>query len=178
MDRVLYLFDRHRDKSAVIAASVDWSAAFDRQDPTLAIKSFIEIGVRPSIIPILVSYLSGRKMKVRFNGEESETLSLIGGGPQGTLIGQIMYLVQTNENENHLDAEDRFKYIDDLTIIQIISLAGLLTNYDFHNHVASDVGIGQEFLPPTSYETQEQLNTISQWTEDNLMRINEKNATT
>ena len=71
MDRVLYLFDRHRDKSAVIAASVDWSAAFDRQDPTLDIKSFIEIGVRPSIIPILVSYLSGRKMNVRFDGEES-----------------------------------------------------------------------------------------------------------
>ena len=85
-----------------------------------------------------------------------------------------MYLVQTNENANHLDPEDRFKYIDDLTIIQIISLAGLLTNYDFHNHVASDVGIGQEFLPPTSYETQEQLNTISQWTEANLMKINEK----
>ena len=54
VDRVLYLLDRHNDKSAVIAAIVDWSAAFDRQDPTLAIMRFIEIGVRPSLIPILV----------------------------------------------------------------------------------------------------------------------------
>ena len=30
-------------------------------------------------------------MKVKFNGSESDTLSLIGGGPQGSLIGQIMY---------------------------------------------------------------------------------------
>ena len=66
VDRILYLLDRHSDKSAVIAACVDWSAAFDRQDPTLAIKRFIEIGVRPSIIPILVSYLSGSKMRVKF----------------------------------------------------------------------------------------------------------------
>ena len=55
VDRVLQLLDTYQNKSAVIAAFVDWSAAFDRQDPTLAIKRFIEIGVRPSLIPILVS---------------------------------------------------------------------------------------------------------------------------
>ena len=158
VDRILYLLDRHSDKSAVIAACVDWSAAFDRQDPTLAIKRFIEIGVRPSIIPILVSYLSGRKMRVKFNGEESDLLSLIGGGPQGTLIGQLMYLVQTNHNADNVNPDDRYKYIDDLTILQIISLAGLLTEYDFQLHVASDVGIDQQYLPPTSYDVQEQLN--------------------
>ena len=38
LDRVLLLLDRHPDKSAVIAASIDWAAAFDRQDPTLEIK--------------------------------------------------------------------------------------------------------------------------------------------
>ena len=174
IDRVLCLLDRHSEKSAVIAACVDWSTAFDRQDPTLIIKRFIEIGVRPSIIPILVSYLSGRQMKVKFNGEESELLSLIGGGPQGTLIGQLMYLVQTNHNADNVDPDDRYKYIDDLTILQIISLAGLLINYDFNLHVASDVGIDQQYLPPLSYELQGKLNTISRWTDDNIMAINEK----
>ena len=174
VDRILYLLDRHRDKSAVIAAFVDWSAAFDRQDPTLAIKRFIEIGVRPSIIPILVSYLSGRRMKVKFNGEESDILTLIGGGPQGTLIRQIIYLVQSNSNADNVNPEDRFKFIDDLSILHIISLAGLVTDYNFHSHVASDVGIGQQFLPPSSYGLQDKLNTISQWTQDNLMKLNMK----
>ena len=83
LNRVLQLLDTHRDHSAVIAASIDWASAFDRQDPTLAIKSFIEIGVRPSLIPLLISYLEGRKMQVKFNGEISDNLTLIGGGHRG-----------------------------------------------------------------------------------------------
>ena len=173
LNRVLQLLDTHRDHSAVIAASIDWAAAFDRQDPTLAIKRFIEIGVRPALIPILISYLDNRKMKVKFNGEVSEVLTLIGGGPQGTLIGQIMYLVQTNNNADCVSRDDRFKYIDDLSILQIVCLAGLLTQYDFHAHVASDVGVDQLFLPPSRFQTQEHLNTISHWTDENLMKINE-----
>ena len=122
LDRILKLLDKHPDKSAVIAASLDWAAAFDRQDPTLAIKKFIEMGVRPSLIPVLISYLSHRKMKVKFNEEESDWLDLVGGGPQGTLLGQIEYIIQINNNTDSISEEDRFKYIDDLTILQLVCL--------------------------------------------------------
>ena len=107
INRVLLLLDRYLDKSAVIAAMIDWSAAFDRQDPTLAIKNFIEIGVRPELIPLLISYLNERKMKVRFNGAESDVLSLIGGGPQGSLNGQIMNLVNSNDNAESVGQDHR-----------------------------------------------------------------------
>ena len=172
LDRVLWLLDRYPDKSAVIAASVDWSAAFDRQDPTLAITKFIELGVRPNLIPLLISYLDERRMKVKFNGAESSILSLIGGGPQGSLIGQIMYLVQSNNNADCVGPDDRFKYIDDLSILQIVTLAGLLKSYNFLEHVASDIGIDQLYLPSTNYPTQQHLDSISAWTDDNLMRLN------
>ena len=79
VDRVLTFLDRNTDRSAVIMAGLDWSAAFDRKDPTLAIQKFINIGVRPSLIPLLLSYLTDRQMKVIFNGELSEFLALIGG---------------------------------------------------------------------------------------------------
>ena len=81
IDRVLQLLDTFSDMSAVIAAFVDWKNAFDRQDPTLAIIKFIKLGVRPSLIPLLASYLTDRKMKVKFNNEMSEFLNLIGGNP-------------------------------------------------------------------------------------------------
>ena len=83
---------------AVIATSLDWASAFDRQDPTLGILKFIHLGVRPALILILISYLSDRTMKVKFNGEISELMRLIGGGPQGALIGGIEYLAQSNDN--------------------------------------------------------------------------------
>ena len=89
IDRILKCLDTHSDKSAVIATSLDWASAFDRQDPTLAILKFINLGIRPSLIPILCSYLDDRKMKVKFNNEMSELLTLIGGGPQGTLTGGL-----------------------------------------------------------------------------------------
>ena len=144
IDRILQLLDTHHDKSAVIATSLDWSAAFDRQDPTLAIIKFIKLGVRPSLIPLLASYLTDRKMRVKFNNEVSEFLDLIGGGPQGTLIGGIEYLVQSNDNADIVAAEDRFKYIDDLSVLQLVLLSGLLTDYNFHQHVALDIGIDQK----------------------------------
>ena len=86
LDRILQLLDSYPDRSAVIATSLDWSAAFDRQDNTLAILKFIKLGVRPALIPLLVSYLTDRKIKVKFNREMSDFQALIGGGPQGTLL--------------------------------------------------------------------------------------------
>ena len=150
IDRILQLLDTHHDKSASIATSLDWSAAFDRQDPTLAIIKFIKLGVRPSLIPLLASYLTDRKMRVKFNNVVSEFLDLIGGGPQGTLIGGIEYLVQSNDNADIVAAEDRFKYIDDLSVLQLVLLSGLLTDYNFHQHVALDIGIDQKYLPAST----------------------------
>jgi hypothetical protein len=173
LDRILKLLDTHPDKSAVIATSLDWSAAFDCQDPTLAIIKFVKLGVRPSLIPLLASYLTDRKMKVKFNGELSDFHKLIGGGPQGTLLGGIEYLVQSNDNADVVPPEDRFKYIDDLSLLQLICFSGLLTEYNFLQHVASDIGIDEQYLPPSSYQTQDTLNHISSWTSANLMKLNE-----
>ena len=41
MDQILKLLDKNNNRSAVIASLVDWAAAFDRQDPTLAIQKFM-----------------------------------------------------------------------------------------------------------------------------------------
>jgi hypothetical protein len=84
-----------------------------------------------------------------------------------------MYLVQSNDNANVVEPEDRFKYIDDLSILQIVCLAGLLASYNFHFHVASDVGVDQLFLPPSNCQTQSQLDEITEWTRQNLMKLNE-----
>ena len=115
-------------------------------------------------------------MKVKFNGEMSEFMALIGGGPQGTLLGQLEYLVQSNDNADVVSPEDRFKYIDDLSLLQLVCMSGLLMEYDFSQHVASDIGVDDLFLPPDSYPTQETLDSVSNWTKENLMQINEKNA--
>ena len=115
-------------------------------------------------------------MQVKFNGELSKFLALIGGGPQGTLLGQLEYIVQSNDNTSMVAPDDRFKYIDDLSILHLVLLAGLLQDYNFNEHVASDIGTDEKYLPPESFPTQDTLNSVSDWTQKNLMLMNEKKS--
>ena len=77
VDRVLKLLDSKRGKAVVIAAAADWAAAFDRVDPTLAVKKIIKMGLRSSLVQILISYMTGRKMIVKFQANQSSPHSLI-----------------------------------------------------------------------------------------------------
>ena len=120
------------------------------------------MGVRPELVPVLASYLTDKKMQVRFNNYFSSTHPLPGGGPQGTLIGLIEYLVQSNDNADCVDPEMRFKYVDDLTILELLLLSGLLTEYNFRQHVASDIGIDELYVPATSFKTQDNINQIQE----------------
>ena len=107
-------------------------------------------------------------MKVWFNGEESESVGIIGGGPQGMLLRQIEYLVQSNNNTDAVPEED------DLTILKMVCLSGLLSDYNIMHHVASGFGLGKKYHPSESYSMQDQLNNIANWTEENLMKLNEQ----
>ena len=75
-----------------------------------------------------------------------------------------------------MDPKLRFKFVDDLTVLELVMMAGLLTEYNFKAHVASDIGIDEQFIPATSLETQNNLNYIAQWTENNKMKINENKS--
>ena len=172
MDKVLQLLDNNNSRSAVIAALVDWSSAFDRQDPTLAIEKFIKMGVRASLVPILASYLTDRKMQVRYNDAYSSTHSLPGGGPQGSLVGLIEYFVQSNDNADCVDPDLRFKYVDDLSVLELIMLAGILSEYNFKQHVASDIGIDEKYVAPENLKTQDTLANLADWTDENKMKLN------
>ena len=158
---------------------LDWSAAFDRQCPKLGIQRFLECGVRPEIVPILVSYLSMRSMSVKLNGVCSETFQMPGGGPQGTLLGVLEYLTQSNNNADCIDQSLRFKYVDDLTILELISLnltSTGLASYNYKLQVPSDIGAGHLYLPASNFDTQTHIETIARWTEENKMQLNEKKS--
>ena len=172
IDRVLSLLDKPGMR-AVIKASVDWASAFSRTDPTKTISKYIAMGLRPSLVNVLIDFLEDRHMSVKFNSEESSLYKLIGGGPQGSWTGQECFLVASNDNADFVSQEDRFKYSDDLSILEIIMLGDILTQYNFHDHVASDIGVDQLFLPPQYLETQKNLHKISSWTKDNLMKLKE-----
>ena len=174
-DRILKLLDSSVGKAAVIAASADWAEAFDRQCPLRVITKFIKMKLRPSLVTLLISYMSNRRMQVKFRGVVSTIRKLVGGSAQGSLLGGTQYIVGSNDVAEDVDVEDKYRYFDDIEIIDVILLSQLLIDYNFKAHVASDIGVNQKFLPPSSYNLQGSLDNILTWTEDNRMKlINEK----
>ena len=169
MDRVLSLLD-NPGMSAVIMGAVDWMGAYDRTDPTKTVTKMISMGIRTSLIPILIEFLDSRMITVK---EESKLHELIGGSPQGSWTGQNCYITSSDDAARWMDEEDRYKYCDDLSIMELLMIGNLLTDYDFYSHVASDIGIDQKYLPTEHLHTQTNLDRLSSWTSDNLMRLNE-----
>ena len=154
---------------AVIMEMIDWKQAFDRQSHKLGIQSFIDNGVRPSLIPILLNFFQDREMKVKWRGLLSKSRSLPGGGPQGGTLGIEEYLSQSNNNTDFLSLDEKFKFIDDLSILEVLNLITIgLSSYNFHQHVASDVGISQSYLDPSNIKSQSYLDNLVDWTNDKV----------
>ena len=175
VDRILSLLDKP-GMTAVIRSSADWSSAFDRTDPTKSVQKMIRLGIRPSLVPILIEFLSDRKMSVKFNQKESKIYNLIGGGPQGSQSGQTAYISASDDNAYHVPQDDRYKYCDDLHMLELVMLADVLVEYDFQQHVASDVGVDQQFIDPQLCLTPHYLETVACWTDENLMVLNEEKS--
>ena len=85
------------------------------------------------------------------------------------------YDSQSNDNADFLLPEDKYKFVDDLSMLEIINLIAVgLAAYNFKQHVASDVGINQLFLPSENIASQSYMNNICDWTEKNQMQLNER----
>ena len=162
---------------AVILEMIDWSQAFDRQSHKIGIQSFIDNGVRPSLIPVLLNFFQNREMKVKWKGLLSKVRQLPGGGPQGGTLGIEEYLSQSNGNTNFVDPEEKFKFIDNLSILEIINLISIgLSSYNCHTHVPSDIGVENAFLDGSNTKSQTYLDKVSEWTEDMEMKLNIKKS--
>ena len=117
--RILTVLDNNsrREIFAVVANLIDLNNAFPRQCPKLGIQSFIQNGVRPSLIPVLINYFQDREMSVKWHGCRSVPRRIHGGGPQGATLGILEYLSQSNNSADCVSVEDRFKFVDDLSVL-------------------------------------------------------------
>ena len=170
--RILSSLDNNSKKEtfAVVANLIDWSKAFPRQCPKLGVESFIRNGVRPSLIPVLTSFFQKRKMTVKWHGCLSSKRNLNGGGPAGSNLGLLEYLSQSNNSADIVSPEDRFKFVDDLTILEIINLLTVgISSFNLKGQVPNDIPTHNQYINPLNLKSQGYLNEINQWTVQNKM---------
>ena len=130
-----------KSPTAVLACVVDFSKAFNRQNHNILITKLSDLGVPGWLLKIVMAFLTNRSMIVRFKGARSSQKCLPGGGPQGTLLGLLLFLVLINdlgfENQKN-NAGDlatskknmkeanliHLKYVDDLLLAEAVDLKG------------------------------------------------------
>ena len=106
-------------------------------------------------------------MKVKWHGVMSSVRELNGGGPQGSTFGIWEYLSQSNNNADCVEESERFKFVDDLTFLEIIHLISVgLATYNVRAHIPSDIPTHNQIIASENLKSQDQLQKISEWTQN------------
>ena len=150
IDKILRSLDgaSKGEAAAALVTLLDFSKAFDRQDATLAVQSFQNNGVRPSLIPLLISFFEGRQMTVKWHGVNSGFRGLPGGSPQGVSLGVWSFLSQTNDNPEDASEDEIYKFVDDKSVIEVINLFSIgLARHNVKAAVPSNIPVTNNFIP-------------------------------
>ena len=181
------------DQTAIMACLVDFSKAFNRQNHHILVTKLSDMGVPGWLLRIVMAFLKDRKMLVKYKGESSSTKSLPGGGPQGTLLALLLFIVMINDigfegqlnNAGDLITSKRnmkvvneihLKYVDDLTMAEAINLPKQLVKVPANerpqpDHYHARTG---HALPAENSRVYKQLQKTQTQTEQNEMRLNFK----
>ena len=92
---------------------LDLKKAFDTVNHRILLENLEHYGIRGVVLDWFKSYLENRKQYVTVNGHCSETLNIICGVPQGSVLGPLLFLIYINDLTNvskvlkfHLFADD------------------------------------------------------------------------
>ena len=110
---------------------------------------------------------------MKWRGFNSSPKRINGGGPQGATLGILEYLSQSNDSADCVGQDERFKFVDDLSVLEIVNLLAVgLCSMNIKHQVPSDMLENNQFIPPENLKSQEYLNHINSWTQSQKMKIN------
>ena len=87
---------------AVLICAVNFSKAFNCQSHNILVTKLSDMGVPGWLLNVVMGFLTDRVMVVRYKGEITESKSLPGGGPQGTLLGSSQYWRTDNQSKEEI----------------------------------------------------------------------------
>ena len=192
-----------KDQAAVIACLVDFSKAFNRMDHNILITILSDLNIPTCALRLIISYLSNRKMCVRYQGETSAEKDIPGGGPQGGLLTVILFDLQVNlagfpcpirtlllpthhgPEPDPLQAGPlppchqpnitlKKKYVDDLSMLEVVKLGTQLIPAPPFHGPPNFHEQARLVLPPENSVLQHQLSDLLSFTNKNKMKINMK----
>ena len=174
-----------------------------RKNSYIIVTILSDLNIPTCALRIIISYLTNRRMCVRFNGAESVEQPIPGGGPQGGLFTVIFFNLQVNlagvpcplptilpvgvqgpevgplhagplQPCQQKEKTLKKKYVDDLSLLEALDLKSSLVRA---TPIVGPVNLhelpGLE-LPPDRSVLQHQLDDLLKFTVANKMKVNNK----
>ena len=102
---------------------IDFSAACDRVNHQGILFKLCSVGFGGSVLSVLAQFLSNRSQYVMLDGCRNKLVNVVSGVPQGSVLGQQLFLLYTAELfsivENKL-----YGYANDSTLVAVVPSLG------------------------------------------------------
>ena len=89
------------------------------------------------------------------------------------------YLSQSNNCADVVNESERFRFLDDLSILEIVNLLTVgLSSFNLKQQVPNDIATHNQFISCHNLKSQDWLDNISDWTDNQKMKINNQKTKT
>ena len=106
------------DKNSFAAGIfLDFQKAFDTVDHQTLLKKLEHYGIRGTANKWFKSYLKNRMQFVSINGVSSETILMLLGVPQGSILGPLLFLIYINDFHQSVIYSSARHFADDTNLI-------------------------------------------------------------
>ena len=103
---------------------IDFSAAFDRVNHRGILYKLCSVGIGVSMLSVLTQFLTNRSHHVLVDGCRSKLVKVVSGVPQGSVLGQLLFLLYTSELFSILKNKP-IGYTDYSTLMAVVPFSGV-----------------------------------------------------
>ena len=102
-------------------------------DHTILLSKLKHHGIKNKAFQWFNSYLSNKHQYVEFEGACSQTSGLEMGGPQGSILGPLLFIIYVNDMHTVSNEFTFITYVDDTTITASMVSFVSGSNYNIHS---------------------------------------------